>query len=1247
MKTEKVPGRKGANEVVESVGESESELKEENCDDFLEETKGNLLSDRLIAMEDIHEAIQGASLEDDMIYNDEHKLEEEQRDIDIMVGQEPEECHTLNEKDVEDQNEQIRESQGQLTRSELSGFNSSDTEEKSNVENRTEENCEALQIPEIDKRFSDTFSPIEAEEKQNGDKEKSSDSAETRTVAKTGDTDSKFEVRKGKEVDPFTDENSVSVHMEEQVSDKVQPTKPVAPPRRRKATRKSERSWQNTEQTKETRERGAPQECDRINIRTGSEERASPKESHIELEESVEPLPVNEGKEDGQHTKEDASVVSHITKKQTEQTHDSDDDIELLYKVLDTTDEEKEEEMFRGKVMHQPPTSTKTSVPPPLVPRIIINDVVKDDTSLDHTSETDETTKRKKKMSFSKKIRKSLSFKSKGASTDVVGSEKSQRKSQSFNSEKEYFDSEYFPAAARKPMVKTEEKGKSVKRSKSMQVAPNRKKEALGDSRFSTLGRKSSLSRVWSSALFTTTAPFKSDDDARIKLSRSTFYLLSDGGSLNVCPSPSPPGNTESGCQTDPVKDTQIGRDCILQNSVTVDNNCQTEKEAVEQTDQNSGKTCFEEAQIDNLSSDIDHSGNNESLDNLNVDFPLKLAHSTDGDLSDLAQYAEEERMSIWSESDTDYFSFESEGSADSLDFLHADGDVKSCASEPEETSFSRAASDPDLSMLRSKKKKFSISAENLDRREVSTIPSAETDRSAVTRLSSSNPHIYPVNSTESVKIGSRKSSWKPLRRLKKIFRSSPKLAESSVYSDAYLQTTVNQNPIFIASPEEELQEVPGFPPEEDFKSYHQIPGPKAALNPGALTESDLLSWNWSQHADSTSVGNSSSSLTGDYCEIKGCSVSGSNNSDSGKDSDMAEKTSPVEMCEEETQVGHSLVEVEKEQAEEESFPVAYGVIEINSNLETHERDESDKKYYDKINSVLSKPEHKALRSKTLRLSSYSPYIQFSEEQDEVTRLTFSGEEGDNDPTDEEYMDPDEEANEDSSETIAQYHDTKSDEETRQNYTLKADYKLCLSISDEGQPKKEDIANANRQDHSSPDETSGNEETVDEKSSDTESSLPKSEEVTILMSGSDNEHDRRITTMSERTTTDTDECRDMSPPKYARIQPKSVKANLPGPDEASELQLEKPSEEKATDMLVPSSLDTDGALDTQEDVETHRKDGDTEMSKTDPKKEKLGAPTESAVISGPLLVTLALGTEWKRRYLSLVGENLYIWTSHK
>merc|ERR1712130_638488 len=94
-----------------------------------------------------------------------------------------------------------------------------------------------------------------------------------------------------------------------------------------------------------------------------------------------------EEKQGGQVTKE---VVSHSTK-YTEQNHDSDDDIEVLYKVLDTTDEEKEEERFKGKVKHEPSTSTKTSITPVLVPRIIINDGVKDDTNHDHTSETDET----------------------------------------------------------------------------------------------------------------------------------------------------------------------------------------------------------------------------------------------------------------------------------------------------------------------------------------------------------------------------------------------------------------------------------------------------------------------------------------------------------------------------------------------------------------------------------------------------------------------------------------------------------------------------------------------------------------------------------------------------------------------------------------------------------------------------------------------------------------------------------------
>ena len=365
------------------------------------------------------------------------------------------------------------------------------------------------------------------------------------------------------------------------------------------------------------------------------------------------------------------------------------------------------------------------------------------------------------------------------------------------------------------------------------------------------------------------------------------------------------------------------------------------------------------------------------------------------------------------------------------------------------------------------------------------------------------------------------------------------------------------------------------------------------------------------------------------------------------KDSDMAEKLSPVEMCEEETQVGHSLVHVEKEKAEDGPFPVAYGVIDINTSPDKHERDESDKRYYDKINSVLAKPENKALRSKTLRLSSYSPYIQFSEEQDQVTRLTFDAEGGDNDPTDEEYMDPDEEVNDNTSETTGQCNHMKSDEEPTESHTLKADYKLNLSTDEE--PSRNGVAA--EQNQSGLEDTS--DESSDKKISDSESCVQSSEESTISSSGRNSKEVQVIVKRAEGSTTDTEDGRDKSPPKYAKIQPKSVKANWAGRREASELQLvaaEKPTigDPQTTEMSTPensscSSTDTN----TQEEGEVPKKRSDSETRQADPKKEKLDAPTETADISGPLLVTLALGTEWKRRYLSLVGENLYIWTSHK
>ena len=47
------------------------------------------------------------------------------------------------------------------------------------------------------------------------------------------------------------------------------------------------------------------------------------------------------------------------------------------------------------------------------------------------------------------------------------------------------------------------------------------------------------------------------------------------------------------------------------------------------------------------------------------------------------------------------------------------------------------------------------------------------------------------------------------------------------------------------------------------------------------------------------------------------------------------------------------------------------------------------------------------------------------------------------------------------------------------------------------------------------------------------------------------------------------------------------------------------------------------------------------------KKEKIDPPVGEAIISGPLSVCLNLGSQWKRRYLTVVDDCLYIWTSYK
>ena len=79
--------------------------------------------------------------------------------------------------------------------------------------------------------------------------------------------------------------------------------------------------------------------------------------------------------------------------------------------------------------------------------------------------------------------------------------------------------------------------------------------------------------------------------------------------------------------------------------------------------------------------------------------------------------------------------------------------------------------------------------------------------------------------------------------------------------------------------------------------------------DPGALTESDLVSWAWSSHGDSSLT--DSASLAAEYCEIIKQLSEG--DYDSGQDSDLqplrpAQGT--VEVCEEETQVGLSLLDI-------------------------------------------------------------------------------------------------------------------------------------------------------------------------------------------------------------------------------------------------------------------------------------------------------------------------------------------------
>ena len=130
--------------------------------------------------------------------------------------------------------------------------------------------------------------------------------------------------------------------------------------------------------------------------------------------------------------------------------------------------------------------------------------------------------------------------------------------------------------------------------------------------------------------------------------------------------------------------------------------------------------------------------------------------------------------------------------------------------------------------------------------------------------------------------------------------------------------------------------------------------------HPGALTESDLLSWNWSSHGDSSLTPGDNLSLANDYCEIikqiTECEY------DSGKDSDSVhEKADFIEVCEEETQVGQSLLHIPKEETMETRSMVLEdekSFSEFNPEEKKGDIDEDQEQFESDFKDYLSKKEY-------------------------------------------------------------------------------------------------------------------------------------------------------------------------------------------------------------------------------------------------------------------------------------------------
>ena len=67
-----------------------------------------------------------------------------------------------------------------------------------------------------------------------------------------------------------------------------------------------------------------------------------------------------------------------------------------------------------------------------------------------------------------------------------------------------------------------------------------------------------------------------------------------------------------------------------------------------------------------------------------------------------------------------------------------------------------------------------------------------------------------------------------------------------------------------------------------------------------------------------------------------------------------------------------------------------------------------------------------------------------------------------------------------------------------------------------------------------------------------------------------------------------------------------------------------------------------------ETIDSPRSEPESEpSSRNKASKDKLEKPTEEPVIAGPMDVALSFNSVWKRRFITVVGDGLYIWTNHR